>query len=148
MTMFNPYTWTQQMLEPHFPPGQVLKDVTAQKLPERFIQHHVMYGSDDLSAAERGLRQIKYNIRLRVYAENSATAYEMSMKALGYLEQAVHEQREVDGARAIAFDVGQVPIENFKVTAVKTVHGAQFDCTFAVQFLLTPQQTFGDTVKW
>ena len=58
------------------------------------------------------------------------------------------EQREVDGARAIAFDVGQVPIENFKVTAVKTVHGAQFDCTFAVQFLLTPQQTFGDTVKW
>ena len=68
----------------------MLKDVTAQKLPERFIQHHVMYGSDDLSAAERGLRQIKYNIRLRVYAENSAAAYEMSMKALGYLEQAVH----------------------------------------------------------
>lgn len=147
MTMFNPYTWTQQMLEPHFP-GQVLKDVTSLRMPERFIQHHVMYGADDPIAAERGLRQVKYNIRLRVYAENSSAAYQMSMNALGHLEQAVHEQREVDGARAIAFDVGQVPIENFKVTAVKTVHGAQFDCTFAVQFLLTPQQTFGDTVKW
>lgn len=147
MTFFSPYVWTQQMLEPHFP-GQVFKDVVSTNLPERFIQHHVMYGSDDLVAAERGLRRVKYNIRLRVYAENSSSAYRMSMNALGYLEQAVHEQREVDGARAIAFDVGQVPIENFKVTALKTVHGAQFDCTFSVLFLLTPRQTFGDTTKW
>lgn len=135
----NPSVWVQEILSEKYP-GKVFKDVSEQayasgRLPSTFIQHHLLLGRLDEDAAEWAVNTFTCNIRLRVVAPTSAEAYKVSWDCLRALQRASRSSRMVAGILPDRFSIGQVPVENYKINAVKATAGSQMDSLFGISFL-------------
>lgn len=128
----NPSKWIQTVLTEAFP-KQVFKDVV-ESMPSWWVQHHITWNSVTGVDWENTMDDVRINVQLRVVAPNSDKAYSVSRQAIKTLRAAADASRVVDNVKIKAFDVIQLPVENFKLTAVKGVMDAQVDSMVTMSF--------------
>jgi hypothetical protein len=128
----NPSKWIQTVLSEAFP-KRVFKDVVV-SMPNWWVQHHITWNSVTGVDWENTMDDVRINVQLRVVAPNSDKAYSVSRQAIKTLRAAADASRVVDNVKIKAFDVIQLPVENFKLTAVKGVMDAQVDSMVTMSF--------------
>lgn len=138
-----------QTLLSEFAPGHVLQHIPAEKLPAWWIQHHVLWATYTPVNAEETLWKLMMNTRIRVYSPRTGklanvSADSINLRVHAYIEACVTAGKQILGITLRDYKMGQAPITEFQVSAIKAVTGEQSDSTLTLTAYAPKEVLFGD----